>query len=84
MCRHKAIDVAYLCQTYSKIPKQLIRDNCNFIVLFRQDEKNLKHIFNDHVSPDLSYDQFKQMCADCWKENYGCLVIDIEKSLINI
>jgi hypothetical protein len=75
MCRHKAIDVAYLCQTYSKIPKQLIRDNCNFIVLFRQDEKNLKHIFNDHVSPDLSYHQFKQMCADCWKENDGCLVI---------
>lgn len=37
MGRH-AIDAAYQSRTYSKIPKQLIRDNCNFTVLFKQDE----------------------------------------------
>lgn len=75
MSRHKDIDVVYLCQTYSKIPKQLIRDNCNIIVLFKQDGVNLKHIFNEHVTPDMSYEKFLMLCAECWKEHYGCLVI---------
>lgn len=45
MGRHSKIDCFYLCQTYTKIPKHLIRDNANFIVLFKQDQLNLKHIF---------------------------------------
>lgn len=32
--RHFNIDCFYLCQTYSSIPKQLIRDNANFIIVF--------------------------------------------------
>lgn len=75
MGRHKSIDVIYLCQTYSKIPKQLIRDNCNIIVLFKQDDTNLRHAFDDHVSPDYPYEQFKQMCSTCWNEKYGNIVI---------
>jgi hypothetical protein len=34
MGRHKNIDCFYLCQTYTKIPKQLIRDNANFLIVF--------------------------------------------------
>ncbi|WP_221935866.1 hypothetical protein, partial [Klebsiella pneumoniae] len=30
MCRHNHIDSIYIGQTYSKIPKQLIRDNVIF------------------------------------------------------
>lgn len=30
MGRHNDLDVFYLCQTYSRIPKQLVRDNTNF------------------------------------------------------
>lgn len=76
MGRHKDIDAAYLCQTYSKIPKQLIRDNCNVIVLFKQDEINLKHVFDEHVSPDMSFDDFKKVCSECWNTNkFGSLVI---------
>ena len=76
MCRHRNIDSAYICQTYSKVPKQLIRDNCNMIVIFRQDERNLKHIFEEHVSPDFTYDEFKRICSKCWNENrYGNMVV---------
>lgn len=75
-CRHRNIDAAYLCQTYSKIPKQLIRDNCNMIVLFKQDEMNLKHVFDEHVSPDMTFEEFKEMCAECWRQHrYGTVVI---------
>lgn len=75
MCRHKDIDAAYLCQTYSKVPKQMVRDNCNVIVVFKQDEINLKHIFDEHVSPDMSFDDFKKVCSECWNDRYGTLVI---------
>lgn len=73
--RHRNLDVFYLTQTYSSVPKQNLRDNLNLLVLFRQDGTNLKHIFSDHVH-DLKYDQFISMCQRCWEEPYGMLVID--------
>jgi len=36
MGRHTNIDCFYLCQTYTKIPKHLIRDNANFLILFKK------------------------------------------------
>lgn len=74
--RHKDVDCFYLCQTYSSIPKQLIRDNANLIIMFRQDNTNLKHIYDDHVSGDMSLRQFKDICSNCWKEPFGFIVLD--------
>lgn len=65
--RHNLIDVCYLAQSYSKVPKQLLRDNANFIVLFKQDETNLKHVYNEHCSGDMSYIEFKDFCTSCWR-----------------
>ncbi|KAE9526188.1 hypothetical protein AGLY_013819 [Aphis glycines] len=65
--RHNLIDVFYLAQSYSKVPKQLLRDNANFIVLFKQDETNLKHVYNEHCSGDMSYSEFKDFCTSCWR-----------------
>ncbi|KAL4152805.1 hypothetical protein QTP88_000638 [Uroleucon formosanum] len=52
-----------LFESYSKVPKQLLRDNANFIVLFKQDETNLKHVYNEHCSGDMSYSEFKDFCT---------------------
>lgn len=71
MGRHKNIDSFYLAQTYSRVPKQLVRDNANLLILFKQDEMNLRHVFNDHVTPDMSFDKLKQLCALAWKEEEG-------------
>lgn len=81
MGRHKNIDSFYLCQTYTRIPKHLIRDNANMLVLFKQDEINLKHIYNEHVNTDMTFNTFKNLCSECWKENYGFLVIVKEDNL---
>lgn len=82
MGRHNNIDVFYLCQTYSKIPKQLIRDNANLIILFRQDELNLKHVFADHVNTDMSFDRFKEICNKAWSRGkHYFLVIDKESDM---
>lgn len=80
MGRHNNIDSFYLCQTYTKIPKQLVRDNANLIVLFEQDQMNLKHVYDNHIT-DIKYDQFKVLCDECWREKYGFIVIDKENNI---
>jgi hypothetical protein len=83
MGRHKNADSFYLVQTYTRVPKHLIRDNVNFIISFKQDELNLRHIYDDHVNTDMSWDRFKEMCGECWNRSgkYAYLVIDKERKL---
>jgi len=76
MGRHSNVDCFYLCQTYARIPKHLICDNANFLILFKQDCTNLKHVYNDHVNTDMSYDEFCTLSRDYWQQKYGFLVID--------
>lgn len=76
MGRHKQIDCFYLSQTYSKIPKQLIRDNVNFLLIFKQDNINLKHIYNEHVNSDMKWDEFKKLCSDIWRDPFSFLLIN--------
>lgn len=75
MGRHNSVDCFYLCQTYTHIPKHLIRDNANLIILFKQDELNLKHVYSDHVNTDMSFDMFKAICRVCWNDNFGFVSI---------
>lgn len=81
MGRHKAINCFYLCQTYTRIPKHLIRDNANLLILFKQDDMNLKHVYADHVNTDMSYEKFKDLCSFCWSNKYGFVVINKESDL---
>lgn len=79
--RHKNTDCFYLCQTYTSIPKQLIRDNANLLIIFQQDSTNLKHIYDDHVNVDMSFQQFRDLSLICWKDKYGFLVIDKDSNI---
>lgn len=83
MGRHNNIDSFYLTQTYSKVPKKQIRDNCNLLIVLRQDLTNLKHIYDDHVNTDFSFEKFKDVCNYCWRNRYGFLVIDKDGELKN-
>lgn len=77
--RHRCIDVIYLAQTYTKLNKHLIRDNSNFVILFRQDDMNLKHIYNDFsVNSDMKFDKFREFCLECWRQPYGFACISLE------
>lgn len=75
MGRHKAVDVIFIIQSYMKLQKHLCRENLNFLVIFRQDVLNMKHIFEEHVVPDMTFDKFKNICSLCWEDRYGFLVI---------
>ena len=83
MGRHSNVDCFYLCQTYARIPKHLIRDNANLLILFKQDGTNLKHVYNDHVNTDMSYEDFSELCRTCWQQKYEFLVIDKDSTLTN-
>jgi hypothetical protein len=78
--RHANASIFYLCQTYSRIPKRVIRDNANLIMLFRQDNANLKHVFNNHVGSDMTFEEFRTLCGECWNSNrFGFITIDKTK-----
>lgn len=76
MGRHSQVDCLYLCQSYARIPKHLIRDNANFLILFKQDVANLRHIYNNHVNNDMTFENFCEFCMRCWHNKYGFSVID--------
>lgn len=77
MGRHSRVDSFFLCQSYTRVPKHLIRDNANLIILFKQDALNLKHVYDDHVGGDMPFDKFCKLCSACWNDGrYGHLVID--------
>lgn len=83
LARHKDIDSFYLCQTYAHIAKHLVRDNANFLCVFKQDDMNLKHIYKNHVNSDMPFKQFQEACNKCWADKYGFIVIDKDSSLQN-
>ncbi|KYM97335.1 hypothetical protein ALC62_11979 [Cyphomyrmex costatus] len=83
MGRHANVDCFYLCQTYAKIPKHLIRNNANLLILFKQNGTNLKRVYNDHVNTDMPYEDFCDLCRKCWQQKYGFLVIDKDSALAN-
>ena len=76
--RHSNVDCFYLAQNYFKLPRQTIRENANFICLFPQDLKNVNHIYNDHVSSDMSKEDFRYLCKETWKEPFNFVVIHLE------
>lgn len=74
--RHSNADVIYCSQSYTRIPKQVIRDNVNLLILFPQDELNLKHVYENHAWSDMNFDEFKSMCRRCWEKPFSFLTID--------
>jgi len=75
--RHSNCDCLYLSQNYFKLPCQTIRENANLFCLFPQDQKNIGHIFNDHVSKDMTKEQFKKLCKHAWSKPHNFVVIDL-------
>lgn len=77
--RHRKISCFYLSQSYTKIPKKSgIRENFNFLIIFRQDNVNLRQMYNEYIS-DLSFPKFRSLCNSCWNISYGFLVVDTEE-----
>ena len=74
--RHNDLDVYYLSQSYFDLPKRTIRNNSSIIILFQQTLKDVEHIYRDIAGFDMSYDEFKRLCREAWREKYNYLLIN--------
>jgi len=82
--RHNNCDTFYISQNYFLLPRQTIRENANFIILFPQDMKNLSHIHADHCATDMTLDEFKKFCISIWNSpGYNSVVIDLTSNKMN-
>lgn len=61
----------------------MVRDNTNLLIIFKQDDRNLRHIFDDHVNTDMLYERFKIICNKALKCENGFLLTDKERDNIN-
>ena len=74
--RHSNVDCFYLAQNYFKLPRQTIRENSNFICLFKQDLRNVREIYQDKASDDMMLEDFRKFLHECWLKPFGFAVID--------
>ena len=74
--RHSNCDCLYITQNYFALPRNSIRENSNFIILFPQNSKSVEHIYRDHCT-DISYPEFKEFCESVWSEKYNFITIDL-------
>lgn len=81
--RHKKISCVYLSQSYGKVDMQVIRNNVNFLCIFNQNKHYTKRIYQDFVGSDMTFDQFENMCQECWEEPHGFLTINMTKKSHN-
>ena len=79
--RHNNIDCFYISQNYIKLPKNTVRENANLFFIFRQDRKNLNHIYTDRGN-ELDKREFLNFCKESWKEKFSFITID-ETSELN-
>ena len=76
--RHNLCDVYYLSQSYFEVPKRTIRNNSIILILFQQTMEDIEHIYRDIAGFDMSYEEFKSLCREAWKENIYLLINRLE------
>ena len=81
--RHNNVDVIYITQSYFRLPRQTIRENGNLFIFFKQDRKNLIHIYNDHCAGDgVPFISFSNFCNNVWRENpHNFVTINLSKTV---
>ena len=82
--RHNNCCVFYLSQSYFHLPRHSIRENSNFIILFRQSIKNLQHLYQDIVAHDgIPFKAFvNDFCNASWDESkHSFVTIDLSRTM---
>ncbi len=79
--RHNGVDAFYIAQSYFPLPRTTVRENANLFFFFRQDNKNLTHIYQDHCAADgIAFDVFRNFCNTVWNENrHNFVTIDLTR-----
>ena len=57
------------------MPKRTLRNNSKITYLLQQTLKDIEHIYRDIAGFDMSYDEFKNLCRETWKEKNNYLLL---------
>ena len=74
--RHNNCDSLYISQNYFSLPRNSVRENSNFIILFPQNNKSVLNIHQDHCT-DLPFEEFRNLCRKIWDTKYNFLTLDL-------
>ena len=78
--RHNNLSIFIISQDYYELPKKTIRANGNIFHLFKPNNYlDVRNIFQDKASMDMTLNEFKLLTSTCWNENYTPLTIDMTK-----
>ena len=78
--RHNNISIFIISQDYYELPKKTIRANVNIYQVFKPNNfLDIRNIYQDKASMDMTLDEFKYLTSTCWNKNYQLLTIDITK-----
>ena len=69
--RHNNIDINYISQGYFHLPKDTILNNCNTIILFKRNLRDVILLFHDVAGLDMKLEEWKKFCRKPWEKDYG-------------
>ena len=78
--RHNILSIFIMSQDYYELPKKTIRANGNIYHIFKPNNfLDVRNIYHDKASMDMTLDEFKYLTSTCWNKNYQPLTIDMTK-----
>ena len=73
--RPMGVSIIFLTQSYYEVPRRTIRENCNYLILFKQNKKSLDHLHKDAAS-EIDAKEFRKFCLSGWSDKHSFIVID--------
>ena len=78
--RHNNLSIFIISQDYYELPKRTIRCNGNIFHLIKPNNYlDVRNIYQDKASMDMTLNEFKLLTSTCWNKNYQPLTIDMTK-----
>ena len=78
--RHDNLSIFIISQDYYELPKKTIRANANIDHSFQPNNfLDVRNIYQDKASMDMTLDEFKYLTSTCWNKNYQPLTVDMTK-----
>ena len=78
--RHNNLSIFIISQDYDELPKRTIRANGNIYHIFKPNNfLDVRNIYQDKASMDMTLDEFKYLTSICWNEKYQPLTIDMTR-----
>ena len=78
--RHNNLSIFTICQDFYEISKKTVRANSNIFHIYRPNNYlDVRNIYQDKASMDMTLNEFKLLTNTCWIEKYKPLTIDMTK-----